>query len=191
MSNETRAFDGDSGASTDGRALGPYHRHVARSCLATICAQLAVLRNAYESAEQNQEQFELLPTLLCERFDPNFYRSDGIFLRATGEPYAAGVRRLLFDQLRADKHFIAHTLQVTKKELLQSAGAYASLESTVRTLRENRRDEHEFVLEYARNVLTLRRLQAHERQLRTRIEHETIQPPLFDVSSDVFCALFV
>lgn len=169
-------------ASADRSVLDPFHTHVARSCMTFTCAQLATLNNAYESKEENEQQFERLPPPLRERFDPNFYHSDGIYLRATGEPYESGVQRLLFDQLRAEKHFLTHTLQTTKKELQRSAGRYSSLESLVKSLFDVRRDEDDFVMEYARNVLTLHRLQKLQKKLSTPNEQDTMQPPLFDVS---------
>lgn len=164
--------------------LSNFHTHIACACLTTASEQLAVIQNAYETPDSEQQDFEQLPSLLRVRFDPNFYHSDGIYLRATGEPYADGVQRLLFDQLRADKQFIVHTMRTLRHDLHQNRGGYETLERTVDSLLEHQRDEEEFVLEYAQNVLMLQRLKKAEiKQKKQQIAcPDVVKMPLLDVS---------
>lgn len=170
--------------------LDPFHLHIVRSCFAATIDQLSAIRNDYESPECPPPTADTIPAPLERRFAADVYRSDGIFLRTTGEPFAQGVDRLLFDQLRADKHFVMQTLRDAKRELRVSGGHYDGMTETTNALLEQRRDEAEFVGEYARNVLLLRRLRRYVAVLQKRNELAgTVQsPPLFDVSSVVVVA---
>lgn len=162
--------------------LPVYYNDVAVCCLNIATNQLALIRNDYETpAPECPDYFDPLPLPIAERFHPNNYRSDGIYLRQTGELYSKAMPRLLFDKLRSDKNYIAYMLRCARDGFHQMNASFKVLEELIFTNRELEQEEHSFLLEYVYNLKMLDRLKAHKQNLGTSIQRQMPVSQEFDV----------
>lgn len=136
----------------------------------SICAileytadQLQIVRNDYESklscdVKDTSEITESKRHKLVIRFDPDIFKGDGIYYRSTGEPYEKAVNRLKFDKLRADKFFLINFLQNVAVTLKENQPWYEAVRSAISNELELEEDEHDFIVDYVRNRLMVKRL---------------------------------
>lgn len=163
-------------------SLPVYYNNVAICSLNIAVSQLALIRNDYETpAPECPDHFDPLPAPLAQRFDPSCYRPDGIFLRLTGEPYDQAMARLMFDKLRSDKNYIAHVLRVARDSFHQLGAHFKVLEELIYENRELEQEEHQFIVEYVRNLMMKQRLKNHLKNLSESIHQQRTVSQEFDV----------
>lgn len=173
--------------------LQTYEFDVAYGIIYAAIDQLYIVRNAYETplcTQPPQTQTAATNTLHLEtrlpchkRFHPDTYKGDGLYYRLTGEPYNDALDRLLFDQLRSTKMYAAHALVHIGRLVQQRSDSwFDEFEHILQSNWAYRNDEHEFIVEFVRNQLSVKRLKerlttAHETQKRLKE-----QPKNVDVS---------
>lgn len=146
-----------------GTELTNYERNSISAILEYTADQLQIIRNDYESklpcdVNDTNEITNTKRQKLVIRFDPAIFKGDGIYYRSTGEPYNKAVDRLKFDKLRSDKFFLINLLQNLASNLKDNHPWYESVRKTISYEFELINDEHEFIVDYVRNRLMVKRL---------------------------------
>lgn len=87
-----------------------------------------------------------------------FFKADGIYYRSTGEPYEEAINRLKFDKLRSDKFFLINFLRNVAVNLNENQPWFETARKTISNEFELIDDEHDFIVDYVRNRLMIKRL---------------------------------
>ena len=157
------------------------HPRIIISILKKTIHQLYLLQNQYETIFKNAPIEEVKEPLNI-RFNKDNYKDDGIFYRATGEPYAVAVERLKFDKLSGAKNYLIRMFENCVKELREYQTTSGIVQEVTNETERNL-EEKEFIRESCENILILDRLKQQINY--TNGKYKKIKSTIIDHQLDV------